>query len=350
MYRERDYFPQGINLYVPAMQMAYGVSSQMAQAFSLGTPAASDDDVVTATLDGDATAGTETLLSWTSDSPYGRQLIYTPSGDPGATLGVYDVYGWDYLGQLMIERFSGINGSTAVVYGKKAFYRLWKAVVITASGAILWDIGTGTKLGLPYKSEVVWAKENALYVPVYKHSHWEWRDIAGAAVSGGPSGAWIHAPFPGYIKTVRGTANLPAGSTNDPAVTVELATVAITGLTITLDVSAAATEADAVEVDTPTTAGYNANNRFDAGDHIEIVVTDADTSGAISVGVEMVPTQCEVADQTDPQTATTGDPRGFYEPITPANGSQEIIVGLLGDNSVNSSGNGGLHGIEHYDG
>lgn len=49
---------------------------------------------------------------------------------------------------------------------------------------------------------------------------------------------------------------------------------------------------------------------------------------------------------TDPQTLTTGDPRGTYAPTT-LDGVMETILGLEGDNSVNAAGNGGLHGIKH---
>ena len=53
---------------------------------------------------------------------------------------------------------------------------------------------------------------------------------------------------------------------------------------------------------------------------------------------------------TDPQTATTGDPRGTYNPTTTLDGSTEVTVTALFDNSVNSSGNGGFFGISHFSG
>ena len=49
----------------------------------------------------------------------------------------------------------------------------------------------------------------------------------------------------------------------------------------------------------------------------------------------------------DPQSLTTGDPRGTYAPTT-LDGVMETILGLEGDNSVNAAGNGGLHGIKHF--
>lgn len=53
--------------------------------------------------------------------------------------------------------------------------------------------------------------------------------------------------------------------------------------------------------------------------------------------------------RTDPQTATTVDPRGGYTPTTTANGSKRLKAVCIIDNFVNAtSGNGGLHGIRHY--
>jgi len=57
-----------------------------------------------------------------------------------------------------------------------------------------------------------------------------------------------------------------------------------------------------------------------------------------------------VAVTTDPQTATTGDPRGTYDPSTTLTGSVEIVVELRLSNQVNASNNGGLHGIAQYNG
>lgn len=51
---------------------------------------------------------------------------------------------------------------------------------------------------------------------------------------------------------------------------------------------------------------------------------------------------------TDPQTATTGDPRGTYVPTTTLNGSNVISAVFDFVNDVNSSNNGGLHGIRQF--
>lgn len=343
MLRDRIAFHAGINGYVPAMQYANAVSTTQPQFFSLGSPAASDDDIIATAIDSDATAGTIESYAYTIDARYGRNLILTPSGNPGNSY-VIEVRGWDYLYQPMLERFTGASGATSVLYGKKAFKYIKETKVITAaSNAITSKLGTGNKLGLPYRGDVVWAKENGVMVPVFNRNVWVWGGLSAAEVSGGPSGFWFNAEFPGYVKTLKAFNNNPVGSTNDPAVTVKLGGTAITGLTVTVDVSAAGNET----TDTPTTAGYNANNRFIKDDNIEIVLTDADTASGVRVGLELTPTQFVHPDTTDPGTATTGDPRGTYEPLTPPDGS-EHIVGLLGDNAVNTSNNGGLHGIQHY--
>ena len=51
---------------------------------------------------------------------------------------------------------------------------------------------------------------------------------------------------------------------------------------------------------------------------------------------------------TDPQTATTSDPRGLYVPTTTPNGTKVLGAVLLPNSDVNAAGNGGLHGIAHY--
>jgi hypothetical protein len=50
---------------------------------------------------------------------------------------------------------------------------------------------------------------------------------------------------------------------------------------------------------------------------------------------------------TDPQTATTGDPRGRYTPNTTPDGAKDVSAVFIVDNSINAAGNGGLLGIQH---
>ena len=53
---------------------------------------------------------------------------------------------------------------------------------------------------------------------------------------------------------------------------------------------------------------------------------------------------------TDPQTATTGDPRGTYNPTVTLDGSVDVVVLAKADNWRNASDNGGYHGIKHFAG
>lgn len=334
-----DFYQPGVRYYVPRMACAGDMIEGKIAKFSLGTPAASDDDLIDASIDSDATAGTEETQTWVSDSPYGRNLIWTVSGDPGAAGCTVDVYGTDYLGQQMTERFTVANTITAIQYGKKCFYRVSKTKIVTAAtNAITSKLGTGTRLGLPYKGSVEWASEDGSMVTVANRVTTVGYDASDAEITSGFS-AFIKAPFAGYVQTLRG---LPSGggSTTNAATTVELGGTAIVGLTVTMD------QDTTTEVtDTPTTTGYNANNRFVAGGLIEIVHAATTSGGACRIELDLVPTQATAAVTTDPQTTTTGDPRGSYEPIVTMDAVKEILIGLLGDASYNSSGNGGLHGI-----
>ena len=51
---------------------------------------------------------------------------------------------------------------------------------------------------------------------------------------------------------------------------------------------------------------------------------------------------------TDPQTASTADPRGVYTPTTALNGTNIISAAFSFANDVNTANNGGLHGIRHF--
>lgn len=51
---------------------------------------------------------------------------------------------------------------------------------------------------------------------------------------------------------------------------------------------------------------------------------------------------------TDPQTASTGDPRGTYTPTTAFDGSTVITAVFDMQNDVNANNRGGLHGIQQF--
>lgn len=342
--RDRRAFPFGINHFVPGMGYGSHVKSGRGSLFNLGSPAAVSANNIAAATAANAAAGT--LVSYSNfsmDSTYGRTLRLTPSGDPGATGGTINIFGYDYLGQPMAEQFSGANGSTAILYGKKAFRYVTHSVIVTPStNAVTWAIGTGWRFGLPYRGDVEFAYENGVLVPVYKRDMIVWLQRAAAkAVAGGTD--FVRMDCPGFVKTLYGVPAGGGGAT-DPVITVELGGVAITGLTVTIDTSDVA---GLTVSDTPTTPGYSANNRFRAGDKVEIVAAAAAGAFADQVGLEITPTQFTHPVDTDPQTLTTGDPRGTYEPLMTPDDTAEIVVSLVGNVSVNANGRGGLHGIKH---
>ncbi len=339
--RVASHRPYGVNTYVPGAQYAADLHLGGLNLFTLGTPAVASATALDTDIDADGAVGLVTTQDWTADSPYGRTLTMSMDADPGAAGGVYDVYGFDYLGQPMTERFTHVNGSTAVIYGKKAFYRVYKVVNVTAAtNATTVNLGTGLRLGLPYKGFVTYARENGVIVPVYNNVITLRTFFSDADFTAGCS-HFLRSPCSGYIETLRGIPD-GAGSTNDPVVTVELGGVAVTGLTVTVDTSDAT---GLIVEDAPTTAGYNANNRLIKGSVIEIVSAAAASAGSGMVEVDIVPTHFTHPVVTDPQTTTTGDPRGTYEGQTVFDGVKEYIVGLQVQGSVNSSGNGGIYGI-----
>lgn len=345
MFRDRNPsggYLAGINQYVPAMQYVTALVHGQPTEFSLGSPAVESATTLVNAGAANAVATTEIAVNITADSRYGRNVKLAISGNPGNAHAI-DVHGFDYLGQPMVERFTGASGVTSILYGKKCFYKVTKTKIVTAaSNAVTFNLGWGSRLGLPFKGDVVAAKENGVQVPLYNRDFTLWADRAAAGATAGQSN-FIRSPCPGYVKTLLGTPN-GGGSTTDPVITAELGGTAITGLTVTIDTSNAA---GLTVSDTPTTAGYSANNRFVANDVIEIVGAAAASAGSDRVGIEISPTQFSLPDLTDPATATTGDPRGSYEPLRTLDGS-EIKVSMIGNNEVNASNNGGLMGIRHY--
>lgn len=344
MYQDRISFPPGINQYVKGMQYAASLVSSAPTEFSLGTPAVASSNAVVNAGAANAIANTIVAAPFTMDSPYGRSTNFIISGNPGNT-NVVDIYGFDYLGQPMIERFSGASGVTAILYGKKAFKRVISYKIITPStNAVTFNLATGNRLGLPYKGDLAYAKESGIQIPIWKRdTRFEVSRPAALAIAGGS--VFIASPFPGFIKTLYGFS-YGAGSTNDPVIVVKLATVAITGLTITINADLATTAA--VAAGAPTTPGYSANNRVAAGDVVEVSGTAAASAGGDTLGLILTPIHFALPDLTDAATANTGDPRGTYEAINGMNGVAEIRVGLIGDNQINAAGNGGLHGIKHF--
>lgn len=138
-------FPRRINSYVPAMLYSADVNYNGETRVNFGAPAAANATSIANALS--IATGTQLDLSAVTAVPdtYGRN-IQVVAGAANTTAVV--VYGWDYLGQPIAESLT-LNGTTPVV-GNKAF-KSFSIATYTAAATTL-SIGTGGKLGLPYKA------------------------------------------------------------------------------------------------------------------------------------------------------------------------------------------------------
>src|SRR3954467_4532949 len=139
-------FPRRINNYVPGMQYSADVNFNGETRVNFGAPLAAVANSI-ANAVSIATAGTADL-SGVAAFPelYGRNVTVVASG--AATSNV-TVNGFDYLGQPVSESFT-LNGATPVV-GNKCF-KSFVNVTYGATGGTTVNIGTGGKLGLPFKT------------------------------------------------------------------------------------------------------------------------------------------------------------------------------------------------------
>ena len=137
-------FPRRINAYVPAMAYSADVNYNGETRVNFGAPAAAS---TTAILNAGSMTGVTSidLSSASIADAYGRCIQIAASG---ANATAVTINGWDYLGQPLAETLT-LAGATPVV-GNKAF-KSFSNVTITAAATTL-SIGTGLKLGLPYKA------------------------------------------------------------------------------------------------------------------------------------------------------------------------------------------------------
>jgi len=216
-----NYYPPGINVYVPKMKYDCDVIHGPAVLRLNFGPVVVANATGILSAQSINTAGSQNVFAVTylesAMGPWGRNLTVIASG--AATSNV-TVKGTDYLGQPMAESFT-LNGAASVV-GLKAFKRI-SLVTFGATAATTINLGWGTKFGLPFKTIAIE------------------RELA---------------------------ANVLAAA------------------------------------------------------------------GTLAAPVF-----------TDPQTSTTGDPRGTYIPTTTPNGTTVIEADAVINDFINSSGNGGLHGI-----
>tara|TARA_Y100000034_G_C6887065_1_gene407415 strand:+ start:1112 stop:2140 length:1029 start_codon:yes stop_codon:yes gene_type:complete len=325
--------------------------------YSLGTPAVADADAyITATgIDCDAVAGTRVTtfagtLSSTADATFGRNVTLTPSGDPGAA-GSILIGGRDYLGQPMEELLTFEDGSTAILRGLKAFmYIDYTEINVASTNAITASLGTGDLLGLPYKlGSPVGARENSLWFAPNAQVQEIFGDTDPLTISAANTVTFV-APFSGWIvgfDAIITTASTVANTTMDCIVDIDGADTGVAALD--LDVGWGSSDENIGAKYSIRVVHGTASTAVNAGDRITLTSDGGATAGAATFIMFMTPRYGSFTPPvlTDPQTTTTGDPRGTYTPGTTLDGTLEIEVCYIPDSFRNASGNGGLHGIVH---
>jgi hypothetical protein len=212
MFRDRDQFEPGINHYVPAMQYSNAINSSQPQQFNLGAPTA--NAVLKSGVAANAAIGTIVAIDLIVPEPYGRTLIFTPSGDPGVSGGQMEWRGFDYLGQPMLQRIAGVNGASSPIVGLKAFKRIHSAKIVTTStNAVTWSITAGDSLGLPYRGDVIWAREGGAMVTVGAQFTPADRTDPATSATGDPRG--LYNPTAAFD----GVKEIIVGLIGDPLVT-----------------------------------------------------------------------------------------------------------------------------------
>jgi hypothetical protein len=129
-----------------------------------------------------------------------------------------DVIGYDYLGQPMVERFTGSAAAATPLVGLKA----WKWVIgtrlnLAATNAITFSISTGVSLGLPYKGRIIAASEGTsdlTYAAINTNTVPPVLTDPQTAVTGDPRGLYTPTTAPNgvlrYILTMNGDQSVNA--------------------------------------------------------------------------------------------------------------------------------------------
>ena len=286
-----------------------------------GAPLTADADGVCASQSISASAEANLNGALLGDIVSGRMIFDVPRNVVGAwtTSAIITITGKDEYGNTMVEKSASGTSHT----GKKAFKEITS--IVPSASITSATFGTGDVLGLP------------VFVPNASAVLGEYRD--GVLISGSREPVYVQglqteanidagtslflvSPVAGHITKV--TTVCQGSVTTGGAVTVELATVAITGLSVTVANSSAAGDVDS---DTPTTL-YGAGNLVAAGDAIEIVFDAAfNASADIQVIVEITPiaaakngtfTAGLLSAASD---ATSADVRGTYAPSVVPDGA-----------------------------
>lgn len=157
-----SFFPKRVNMWFSGAKYAADVGVTGVGKIYIPALAALDADGILAATSIAAAVDTTTFAATYLETDavmgkFGRNLTVVASG---VATSAVTVYGYDYLGQPMMETFT-LNGTTPVL-GLKAFRRVTR-VTATVTAATTINVGWGNKLGLPYKLQDVYTilKSNA---------------------------------------------------------------------------------------------------------------------------------------------------------------------------------------------
>ena len=158
MFRDRQGFLQGINMYVPAMQWSASLMANEGNVVSLGRPLAAGGPVaIDIPANGSGYAASPIVFT---DTPYGRTVTLAVTTALTGSTSVR-IFGEDYLGQPMVEDIVVAGGAM-----KKPFYRILGARGMpghtTAVAQV--TVARGANLPLPFKASLEWAKEAGLFI------------------------------------------------------------------------------------------------------------------------------------------------------------------------------------------
>lgn len=306
----------------------------------LGAPATADTDGVSASQSVSA-AGSFLLNGALADASGDFVTFDVPRNVVASwtTTSVLTITGQDEYGNTVVEQSASGTSHT----GKKAFKKITS---VTSSASITSaTVGTGDVLGLPVFVEnvgnILAELKNSVVIPniggkiVYVQNH-----ALEAAVDAG-TGLNVVSPVAGFIRKMSVTARDTI--TTGGAVTLEVNTVAVNGLSVTI--TDGATEGTTFS-DTPTKD--HATTAVAIGDRLEAQFASAiNASSDLFVVIEIEATYALdgtfVAGVQTAATATTGDVRGTYDPSTACDGSASFaLIALLPDPNY--------RGVDQYDG
>lgn len=290
----------------------------------LGAPATADADGVAAsqTVTG---AGTAFVLNGALVSN-GVAVFDVPRNVVAAwtNTAVLTITGTDADGNTVVEQSASGTSHTGVKAFKTVTSVKTSATVTSAT------VGSGNVLGLPrFVPDASWVvgelmdgallprKPGQVYLP------WE---IEATELAAGTAENLV-SPVAGYINGMR--AIVQEAVTTGGAITVEINTTAITGLSVTVaDGATAGTRYS----DAPTTR-HGSDSLVAAGDRITVTPAAAfATAGAVNglLAINVTPAgQLDgtfVAGATSAATATTGDTRGTYTPSVTPDGAKAFAL------------------------